>query len=482
MEKLSKALHQAPPRPIKVIQFGEGNFLRAFTDWTVQKLNDEADFNGGIAVVQPLPVGLVDLLASQDFLYTHTLKGIKNGEPVKEHLLNDSIVSAVNPYTDHAGYLGLAAVETVKIVISNTTESGIAYEPEDTLEGPQKGFPAKLTALLHARFKAFGGDPDKGFVIIPCELIDRNGDKLKEVVERHAREWQLGEAFEAWLGEANTFCNSLVDRIVPGYPRDRIQEVWEELGYEDQLVVESEQFNLWVIEGPAGLKELLPVDRTDCNVLFVEDMTPYRTRKVRILNGAHTTLVPVAYLYGIDTVKESVEHPVVGKYLAQAVYEEIIPTLDLPKEELESFAAEVMDRFRNPFISHQLLSISLNGMSKYNTRVLPSLEAYLREKGALPKRLVFSLAAMLVFYRGLRGEETIPVNDAEDILELFRKAWAAFDGSEEGCRSLARTVLAHAPVWTADLTALPGLLDLVVEYLGLILEKGMEEALQEVLL
>ncbi|NDL68541.1 tagaturonate reductase [Anaerotalea alkaliphila] len=482
MEKLSAKTYDKTERPVKIIQFGEGNFLRAFTDWMVQKLNDETDFNGGIALVQPLPAGLIDLLASQDFLYTHTLKGIKNGEPVKEHLLNDSIVSAVNPYTDYEGYLGLAEVETARIILSNTTESGIAYEPEDTLEGPQKGFPAKLTALLHARFKAFGGDPEKGFAIIPCELIDRNGDKLRAVVERHAREWELGEGFQAWLAEANTFCNSLVDRIVPGYPRDRIREVWEELGYEDQLVVESEQFNLWVIESPAVLKELLPVDRTDCNVLFVEDMTPYRTRKVRILNGAHTTLVPVAYLYGIDTVKEAVEHPVVGKYISQAVYEEIIPTLDLPKEELESFAGEVMDRFRNPFISHQLRSISLNGMSKYNTRVLPSLEGYLREKGALPKRLVFSLAAMMVFYRGLRGEETIPVNDAEDILELYGKAWAAFDGSAEGRRTLARTVLGHAPVWTSDLSSLPGLLDLIVEYLGLILDKGMEEALKEALL
>lgn len=481
MQKLSKETAAAANRPIKVIQFGEGNFLRAFVDWMVQKLNDETDFNGNVALVQPIAQGMVEMLREQDFLFTHYLKGIKGKEAVREHLLNNSIGMGVNPYEDYEGFLDLAAIETARFIISNTTEAGITYVAGETLEGPQKGFPAKLAALLYKRYQVAGGDVEKGFHIIPCELIDRNGDKLKELVLRHSGEWQLEAGFTAWLEEANVFYNSLVDRIVPGFPRETIKEIQEELGYEDNLVVESEQFNLWVIEGPESLKEDFPIGKTSCNVLVVEDMTPYRTRKVRILNGAHTSMVPVAYLYGIETVRETVEHEVLGDFVKKAIFEEIIPTLDLPKEELEAFAFEVIDRFRNPFVVHKLMSISLNSMSKFKTRVLPSLSGYLEKTGELPKLLVFSLAALIRFYKGERDGEAIALSDDADILAMAEEAWAGCDGSKECLGKAVSAFLGYETLWAADLNTLPGLHDAVAADLALIVEKGMKKALEEVL-
>lgn len=482
MKKLSKSLIEVPQRPVKVIQFGEGNFLRAFTDWTIQKMNDEADYNGSVALVQPLDRGLIGMLSEQDFLYTHYLKGIKKGEAVKEHLVNNSISMGIDPYANYEGFLNLAHLDSAEIILSNTTEAGIAYDAQDVLAGPQKSYPGKLTALLYERYDYVKADPDRGFVIIPCELIDKNGDKLKEIVLRYATDWELGDGFIQWIQKSNQFCNSLVDRIVPGFPRDQINEIWEELGYEDNLVVESEQFDLWVIEGPSSIQEIFPVHKTACHVLFVDDMTPYRTRKVRILNGAHTTLVPVAYLYGMEAVKESVEDEVTGRFVKEAIFDEIILTLDLPQDVLDAFAKEVIDRFRNPFVHHELMSIALNSMSKYKTRVLPSVIEYLEQKGELPKKLVFSLASLFVFYRGLRGEEKIALNDSQDVLELFETGWEAYDGSAESLKAMVQKYLAYEAVWETNLNHIPHLEEELVKSITLILEKGMKVAISEVLI
>ena len=468
--------------PEKVLQFGEGNFLRAFVDWQIDKMNKEAGFNGSVVVVQPIEFGLVDKLNQQDGLYTLYLQGMNEGKAIQEHSVINSISRGINPYTQHAEYLKIAENPELRFVFSNTTEAGIAYDDSDKLEDkPQKSFPGKFTALLYHRFKAFNGQKDKGLIIIPCELIDRNGDKLKEIILKFAKLWSLEKEFVAWINESNTFCSTLVDRIVPGYPRDTIKEITQELGYDDNLINVGEHFHLFIIEGPQWIENEFPASKAGLNVKFVEDMTPYRTRKVRILNGSHTSLVPVSYLYGLDTVAESVDHEIMGKFIKDTIYEEIIPTLDLPEEELKYYAGVVLERFMNPFVKHYLMSISLNSMSKYETRDLPSLLEFVKIKGELPKRLVFSLAALIEFYKGKRGEETIKLSDDEDILELYKATWDNCDRSEIAIRELVTTVLAYKKVWKMDLNEVQGLTEAVTHYLNNIEKFGMAEAIKEVL-
>ncbi|ETI88570.1 tagaturonate reductase [Clostridium butyricum] len=468
--------------PVKVIQFGEGNFLRAFVDWQIDKMNKEADFNGSVAVVQPLEGGLIHMLNEQDCLYTLYLQGIQNGKATKTHTVIDCIDRAVDPYKDYNKYLELAEIPSVRFIISNTTEAGIVFENDDKLEGGcQKGYPSKLTALLYHRFKTFNGALDKGLNIIPCELIDRNGEKLKEIVLKYAEIWNLGDEFITWINTANTFFCSLVDRIVPGYPRDTIEEVRAELGYDDNLVDVGEVFHLWVIEGPQCLKEELPIEKAGLNVKVVDDMTPYRTRKVRILNGPHTAMVPVAYLYGLETVGETVDHEIMGQYVRELIFEEIVPTLDLPHDELVQFGNDIIERFQNPYVKHYLMSIALNSMSKYKTRDLPSLTEYLKRKGELPRKLVFSLAALIEFYKGKRGNEDIKLADDEHILELYKNLWSECDGSESGLKTLVTKVLAYDRNWGMDLNEIEGLTQSVTDNLILIEKAGMKEAVKSVL-
>jgi len=481
--KLNKELYKEfKTYPEKVIQFGEGNFLRGFVDWQIDKMNDEADFNGSVVVVQPQEGGLIDALNEQDGLYTLYLQGIQNGEAVKTHKIINSISRGINPYTEYNEYLKLAENPEIRFIVSNTTEAGIAFDENDKLnEGCPKSFPGKLTALLYHRFVTFNGDSAKGVILIPCELIDRNGEKLKEIVLKYAEIWNLGEEFVNWINKDNIFCCSLVDRIVPGYPRDTIEEVRAELGYDDSLVDVGEVFHLWVIEGPQSLKDELPIEKAGLNVKVVDDMTPYRTSKVRILNGPHTAMVPVAYLYGLETVGESVDHEVIGKFVHGVIYDEIIETLDLPHEELVDFADAIIERFQNPYVKHYLMSISLNSMSKYKTRDLPSLTEYLKRKGELPKKLVFSLAALIEFYKGKRGDQDIELSDDEDILELYKGLWSNFDGTKEGLNKIVTSVLAYEKNWGMNLNDLPNLTDEVTKYLESIESLGMKEAVKLVL-
>ncbi|MED4955702.1 tagaturonate reductase [Paenibacillus macerans] len=483
MNRLTQAM--APGRavrPAKVLQFGEGNFLRAFVDWQIDIMNKKTGFNGNVVIVQPLPAGLAEALNEQDGLYTVYLEGMKEGRPVREHSLIESVARGINPYSEYEAYAKLAENPDLRFIISNTTEAGIAFAPADRLEDqPQSSYPGKLTALLHRRYQYFGGDRSKGFIIIPCELIDRNGDELKAIVLKYAELWNLGADFVNWLHEANTFCCSLVDRIVPGYPKERIGEITEELGYEDRFVVVGEQFHLWVIEGPQWIKEEFPAELAGLQVLVVDDMTPYRTRKVRILNGAHTALTPVAYLYGLDTVGESVDHPVVEKFVESLIYDEIIPTLELPKEELQSFAAAVLERFRNPFVRHYLMSIALNSVSKFKTRDLPTLLTYSKEQGKLPRKLTFAFAALLAFYKGKRGGEPIELADDRDVLDQFAALWRVCDGSREAVRRLVAEVLASKERWGMDLNEVNGLAGQLAEDLYHIESAGMVRALEDLL-
>ncbi|MDF2936214.1 MAG: Tagaturonate reductase [Paenibacillaceae bacterium] len=479
--------------PEKVLQFGEGNFLRGFVDWMIHKLNEQNLFNGRVAVVQPIAQGLTPMLNDQDGLYTLLLRGLQNGQIVEEKDIISSISRGINPYEDFAAYLGLAESPELRFVISNTTEAGIAYSAEDRYDdAPPATFPGKLTVLLHKRFTALGGAADKGLVIIPCELIDRNGDNLKKIVLRLAEEWNLGSDFAAWIENSNYFLNTLVDRIVTGYPRDEIAALTEELGYEDKLLNTAEIFHLWVIEGDKRFAEELPFHKIGLDVIWTDDMTPYRTRKVRILNGAHTMTVLAAYLYGVDTVKECMDDELIRSFMEKGIYNEVIPTLDLPESELKAFAAAVTERFANPFIRHYLLSISLNSTSKFKTRVLPSILEYVNRKGELPKVLSFSLAALLAFYQSTELKDNAlvgkrpagneyQISDDLPVLQLFASLWSKYDGSREAAGTLVEEVLSHTEMWGQNLNEVEGFTALVSDYLHSILTNGVAATLKDVI-
>ena len=458
----------------RIVQFGEGNFLRAFANWMIHEMNKRVNFDAGVVVVQPINQGLIKTLNEQDGLYTLYLNGIKNEKAISEYEIIDCVQRGINPYENHADYLATAENPDLRFMISNTTEAGIEYNPDDKLNNaPQSSFPGKLTALLYKRFQIFEGASDKGLILIPCELINNNGGNLKRIILQYANDWKLGAEFVEWINKYNIFCNTLVDRIVPGYPRDKIDAITSELGYKDNLVVEGEQFHLWVIEGPTSLKQEIPAEICGLNVVFTDNLEPYRTRKVRILNGAHTSLVPVAYLYGIDKVRESTEDDVVGMFLKNTIFNEICPTLDFPEEELRQFSKDVLDRFRNPYLDHALMSISLNSTSKYKVRVLPSVLEFIKRKNKNPKLLLFSLAALIAFYRGERGEERFSVKDDQSALDFFVTQWAKGD-----IASVVEATLKNIDLWGIDLTQFEGLQEVVTDNLESIIINGMKETLQ----
>lgn len=453
--------------PVKVLQFGEGNFLRAFVDWIIDILNEKTSFNGNVHVVQPIEHGMIDLLNQQEGLYHVLLNGILEGRQIEETRLITCISGATNPYKDYKAFLALAENPELEFIISNTTEAGIAFNKADTDINTLPGsFPGKLTALLYHRFTFFNGAPEKGLNIIPCELIEKNGDKLKEIILEYIKVFNLPDEFREWIIANNIFFNTLVDRIVPGFPKDNIKEIQKQLDFEDNLVVKAEPFHLWVIEGPESVRTKFPVDKAGLQVKFVKDLTPYRTRKVRILNGAHTALVPVAYLEGLRTVREGVDHKTTGTFIRNVIFEEIIPTLDLPSEELEQFANDVLERFQNPFIHHELLSIALNSISKYKVRALPSVLEFYKRKNQLPDKLLQALAALIVFYKGSWNQEKIPLNDSPEILAFFDKVWQKEDVSE-----IVKTVLSNKELWGRDLANIKNLANIVQHHILQLLEK-----------
>lgn len=474
--------------PEKVLQFGEGNFLRAFADWMINKANLNGDYQGSIVLCQPIAPGLADLINAQDGLYTLVMRGIENGQPVEKIEQITSVSRCINPYQNYNALMELARSADLEVIISNTTEAGIVYVPGDKLtDTPPSSFPAKICAFLYERFKAFNGAADKGLLIIPVELIERNGAVLKKIVLDYAKEWNLEPAFTQWIESANKFASTLVDRIVTGYPRDEVAYFEEKLGYKDNLIVTSELFNLWVIEGQKEWADILPIHKNEANVLWTDDMTPYRTRKVRILNGGHTSTVLAAYLAGYNIVLDFMNDDLFKKYLDKVIFEEIIPTLDLPKSELEEFAAAVGDRFANPYIKHNLLDISLNSCSKFKSRCLPSLLTYVDRIGKLPTLLTFSFAAFIAFYKGKlvdgaylgqRADGTnYPIKDDADVIAFFAKLWT--DGNP---KSIAKAVLSKAEYWGGkDLTEVPGLEAAVAANLESIETKGIKAVISDLL-
>ena len=371
------------------VQFGEGGFLRGFVDWMIHKMNTAGLLDAKVTVVQPIPQGMGDLLNEQNGVYTHIIRGAEGVEISKI----DVIDRCINPFEDYDAYLKLAENPDLRFVVSNTTEAGIVFTDTDTMANtPNVSFPAKLTLFLLHRYQA----NLPGLIMLPCELIDRNGDNLKKAILQYCDLWGLDGGFIHWIEEENVFCNTLVDRINTGYPKDEKIE----LDYEDKLINTSEFFHLWVIETDCDLEKELPFSKAGLNVIITKDgLERYRTRKVRLLNGAHTSMVPHALLSGLETVKDCMDDDAMCSFIHACLFEEIIPTLDLPKDELVSYANDVLTRFSNPYIKHYLASISLNSISKFKVRVLPSILEYKKRFGTYPKHLIYGFARLLEFYR-----------------------------------------------------------------------------------
>ena len=470
--------------PEKVMQFGEGNFLRAFVDNFIDIANEKAGYNGKAVLVQPIAQGLTDLINRQEGLYTLYLRGSENGEKIDRKRVISAVSRCINPYGDWESVLALARSADLEIIVSNTTEAGIVHDTESTFDQePPVSFPAKLTRVLYERFTA----GQKGIVMLSCELIDNNGKELLRCVNRYIDDWKLGDGFRRWVNGENIFCSTLVDRIVPGRIRDpeEVKRLAEQNGYDDPLTDVGEVFGIWVIEGPDGLEDRLPFKKAGVPVIVVPDVTPYKKRKVRILNGAHTGFVLGAYLAGFDIVRDCMHDDTVREYMNKMLYEEVIPTLPLDRKDLEDFARAVQDRFNNPFVNHELMSISLNSTSKWRARNMPTFLDYVQEKGKLPKCLTTSFAAYVAFYsndiqeltdKGLvcrrpKGNE-YTVSDDRWALEFY---WNHRNDSPE---ELIHAVMTNTEMWGQDLTKVPGFEAEAVRILKQIREEGALAAYQ----
>lgn len=490
LNKLTAPKSVAPER---IIQFGEGNFLRAFVDWIIWNMDAKTNFNGSVVVVQPIDRGMVDWLNGQDCLYHVNLQGRLNGEAVNSLERIDVISRALNPYSQNAAFMALADQPEIRFVISNTTEAGITFDPACKFtDAPASSYPGKLVQLLYRRYKTFNGDPKKGLILMPCELIFLNGHHLKECIYQYIELWKedLGAdyaGFKEWFTKYNYVCATLVDRIVPGFPRKDIAAIQEKVGYADNLVVQAEIFHLWVIEKPENmsideLRAEFPAEKAGLHVLIAESEKPYHERKVTLLNGPHTVLSPVAYLSGINIVRDACNDPVIGKYIHKVQFEELMETLNLPMDELRQFASDVLERFNNPYVDHQVTSIMLNSFPKFETRDLPGLNTYLERKGQLPKGLVLGLAAIITYYKGGTRADGAPIqpNDAQEIMDLLTQLWATGD-----TRKVAEGVLGATDIiWKEskqNLNEIPGLTDMVEGFLNNIQSKGMVETVKSIL-
>lgn len=493
MKFLNKQTAPKAVAPERIIQFGEGNFLRAFVDWIVKNMNEATDFNASSVILQGTPnASAMSLLAAQDYMYHVNLQGRLDGEVVNSFKRIDVISRGLNPWTQHDAVLALATQPDIRFVISNTTEAGITFDLACRLaDTPPASYPAKLTQILYHRYKAFGGDPGKGLIIIPCELIFHNGHYLKKYVNDYIDLWKddLGAdhtGFKTWFNMHNYVCATLVDRIVPGFPRKDIADIQQRLGYKDNAVVQGEAFHLWVIERPDNmtieqLEAEFPAARAGLNVIVTDSEAPYHERKVTLLNGPHTVLSPVSYLSGVDIVRDACNHPVLGRYIHKVQFDELMQTLNLPMDELTRYGESVLERFNNPYVDHRVTSIMLNSFPKYQTRDLPGLKTYLERKGELPRGLVLGLAAIITYYKGGTRADGAPITPQDDpaIMQLLTDLWTTGD-----TRRVAEGVLAAADlIWKehGDLNAIPGLTDMLTAYLDSIRDNGMLATVQSIL-
>ncbi|PTM59993.1 tagaturonate reductase [Desmospora activa] len=467
--------------PERILQFGEGNFLRGFIDWMIYRMNGAGLFQGSVVAIQPTPHGkVVPKLNAQDGLYTVVLRGIQDGKQVDDAEIVSVIKRGINPYEDWEAVLQTAENRQIQFVFSNTTEAGITYaEEEFSLERAPLSFPGKLTVLLYHRYRKFQGDPSAGWTIMPCELVDNNGQVLKAIVQRKADDWQLPHAFRQWVDKYNRFCDTLVDRIVTGYPAAEAEAFAQRLGYEDRLLTVGEPYHLLCIDADEETQEALPLHRAGLNVHW-GDVHQHRERKVRLLNGAHTLLFSIGLLCGKRTVGEVMQDARLRRLVHHALFQEIIPTLDGDARSLELFAKSVLERFENPYNRHLLTDIALNAVSKYRARVLPTVLAQVK-KGNLPSIVVFSLATLLFFYRPASRDTIGGVRDEPGIVRFLEKAWNDCGEAEGSLRKLAHQILADEACWGRDLSRIPGLEEQIARHLGDLLEVGVETAVQRLL-
>jgi tagaturonate reductase len=393
MKTLNRAaLHLTNSKPIRILQFGGGNFLRGFFNWMVDILNDQAGFDGDVLLVKPTAGGGYEQLQDQDGLF-HTILQNYSGEDIR---LIKCIQVIIHPYQEWQKFLDTASLPLCRFMVSNTTESGIIYQHEVLdVSHPPSSFPAKLTIWLYQRFKEFKGDPSKGMIVLPTELIEDNGGKLKSCVLRLAKDWDLGNDFFRWIEQHNYFCNTLVDRIVSGFPKENAHKIQQTLGYKDQQLTVGESYHQWVIKAPQSIQSELPFNQTNLNVKFVEDLSPYRESKVRILNGAHTALVPIGMLAGLVTVYDVMTDAHFGKFIKELIHDEIVPTFTDPSIDAKNFAEQTILRFENPYINHQLKSISVNALMKFQVRLIPTVVLYLNKFNTYPRKIMLCWAALL---------------------------------------------------------------------------------------
>lgn len=446
--------------PVKVLQIGEGNFLRGFADWMLQRMIRQGHWTGSVAVTQPRPAGKanMDRLKVQSGVYTLLVRGLQDRRRVDEKERIAVFSRLIDPYEQWADFLALAEEPDLRVVVSNTTEAGLAWQPLPWQpDEPVLSFPGKLTVFLHRRFQAFGGDPGKGLLHLPCELVDNNGDLLQQLVLRHGEEWGLSADFLDWVRHHNRFLNTLVDRIVTGYPADA-EALFAEWGMRDPLMTAAEPYHFWAIEGEEALEEELPFRKAGLNVVWTKDLAPYRLRKVRILNGMHTMMAAIGLSRGLAEVREALEHPVWGPKFMRGLFDEILPVLPMPQAELTAYANETLERFRNPFIRHKLADIAMNSLSKWTVRVLPSLKEYRTLKGEWPVVLTKSLAALIWLYADGKRHEA---RDNEDHVAAIRAIWHGGGGRLDN----VRRTLALPGIWGEDLAALDGLAEAVAGHM-----------------
>jgi Mannitol-1-phosphate/altronate dehydrogenases len=476
MKELNKTTVNKPELPVKVLQFGEGNFLRAFVDWMIDKANQAGVMNHGVVAVQPIAQGMAEMLKKQDCLYHVYLEGVKDKQPVKEIALVKSMMDVLNPYEQYKQYEELLLSPSLEMIISNTTEAGIRYEEGDDINAqPPKSYPAKMTALLYKRFKKFNGNPEKGLLIICCELIEDNGSTLREYVLQHAEANNLGTDFIDWVKTNNHFYDTLVDRIVPGFPKENIDEIKAELGFNDNLVVKGEYFHVWAIGGDPVIKEKFPLDKAGLNVLFMDDIKDFRAKKVRILNGSHTAMVPVGLQMGCQTVMDAFNTPLVEKFINTMVDTEVLPVINEDPTELKAFAAKILERFYNPYLKHYLKDISLNSLSKWETRDYPTVYDNSRQLNKLAKLTTFSFAALLLLYSGKSEIEFTP-NDTPEFIDFIVSSF-----NPKHIEGWVNGIINNKQIWKEDLAGIPGFAAAVTSDVKLILDKKMKGALEDIL-
>ena len=463
----------------KILQIGEGNFLRAFADYLVDIMNEKQLFSGSVVLCQPIERGLSEEINKQNGLYTLILRGIENGEVVEKSRIIESVSRCVNPYENKEAFFSIAENPELQVVISNTTEAGIVYSEKDNYNDILNAtYPGKLTKFLYKRFTFFNGNDEKGLLILPVELIDENGVNLKRCVLKYIELWHLGDEFKSWVESFCCFANTLVDRIVTGFPKDDAEELYEKLGYRDELLDTAEPFFFWAIEADEKWRRVFPADKSGLNVVYSDDISSYKTRKVRILNGAHTVSVLGAFLSGYDIVLEMMNDDTFNNFILSVIDEEVIPFINLPSEEKIEFKNAVIERFKNPFIKHKLLDISLNSVSKYKARCLPSVVDNLKDN-KFPKKLLFGLACLITFYKGefengklcgIRGSEKYEIRDDIAVLQFFCEAYKKEDR--------VQLILSNKELWGIDLTEFSGVLEYVNNAVSLIEAEGVKKAME----